>query len=73
VGYRGVPPTIKPGQSAVIELVYASRTVGTITEEVKLSSNDLHGDAKLTLKANVVKDLVPTSLVKESGASVPFK
>jgi hypothetical protein len=73
VGYRGVPPTIKPGQSAVVELVYSQRNVGAATEEVKLSSNDLHGDAKLTLKANVVKDLVPTSLVKESGASVPFK
>jgi hypothetical protein len=73
VGYRGVPPTIKAGQSAVVELVYSQRNVGAATEEVKLSSNDLHGDAKLTLKANVVKDLVPTSLVKESGSSVPFK
>lgn len=73
VGYRGAPPTIRPGQSAVVELVYAPRTVGAATEEVKLASNDLHGDAKLTLKATVVKDLVPTSLVKESGSSVPFK
>ena len=73
VGYRGAPPTIRPGQSAVVELVYAPRTVGAATEEVKLASNDLHGDAKITLKANVVKDLVPTSLVKESGSSVPFK
>ncbi|RZK39160.1 MAG: DUF1573 domain-containing protein, partial [Hymenobacter sp.] len=73
VGYRGVPPILKPGQSAVVELVYTARSVGAATEEVKLSSNDLHGDATLTLKANVVKDLVPTSLVKESGASVPFK
>jgi hypothetical protein len=53
--------------------VYAQRTVGPAAEVVTLSSNDLHGDTKLTLKANVVKDLVPTSLVKESGASVPFK
>lgn len=73
VGYRAVPAPIKPGQSAVIELVYAQRTVGPTTEVVTLASNDMHGDAKLTLKANVVKDLVPTSLVKESGSSVPFK
>jgi hypothetical protein len=73
VGYRAVPPPIKPGQSAVVELVYAQRTVGPAAEVVTLSSNDLTGDSKLTLKANVVKDLVPTSLVKESGASVPFK
>ena len=73
VGYRTAPAPIKPGQSAVIELAYSQRTVGEATEEVKLASNDMHGDAKLTLKANVVKELVPTSLVKESGSSVPFK
>jgi len=73
VGYRAVPAPIKPGQSTVVELMYSQRTVGPATEVVTLDSNDMHGDAKLTLKANVVKDLVPTSLVKESGASVPFK
>ena len=73
VGYRAAPAPIKPGQSAVVELVYAPRTLGAVTEVVTLASNDLHGDTKLTLKANVVKDLVPTSLVKESGSSVPFK
>ena len=73
VGYRVVPAPIKPGQSAVVELVYTPRAAGAAAEEVKLSSNDLYGDTKFTLKANVVKDLVPTSLVKESGSSVPFK
>jgi hypothetical protein len=73
VGYRAAPAPIKPGQTAVVELVYNQRNVGAATEEVKLASNDLHGEAKLLLKANVVKDLVPTSLVKESGSSVPFK
>jgi hypothetical protein len=73
VGYRSAPTPIKPGQSAVIELVYTQRAVGAATEDVKLASNDLNGDAKLTLKATVVKDLVPTSLVKESSSSVPFK
>ena len=73
VGYRAVPPPIKPGQSAVVELVYAQRNVGPAAEEVKLASNDLTGDANLTLKANVVKDLAPASLVKESSSLVPFK
>jgi hypothetical protein len=73
VGYRAAPAPIKPGQSAVVELVYAQRAVGPTTEVVTLDSNDLHGDTKITFKANVVKDLVPTSLVKESGSSVPFK
>lgn len=73
VGYRAVPAPIKPGQSAVVELVFGQRAVGPATEVVTLDSNDMHGDTKLTLKANIVKDLVPTSLVKESGASVPFK
>ena len=73
VGYKTVPAPIKPGQSTVIELVYSSRLTGPQAEEVKLASNDLHGTAKLTLKADVVKDLAPASLVKESSASVPFK
>jgi len=73
VGYRSVPAPIRPGQSAVVELVYSQRAVGPAAEVVTLDSNDMHGDTKLTLKANVVKDLVPTSLVKESGSSVPFK
>jgi hypothetical protein len=56
-----------------MELVYSARQVGARTDEVKLASNDLHGDTKLTVKADVVKDLVAPSLVKEASASVPFK
>ncbi|MGI4833568.1 MAG: DUF1573 domain-containing protein [Janthinobacterium lividum] len=73
VGYRQAPAPIRPGQSAVVELVYSARQTGPHLDEVKLASNDLHGDAKLTLKAEVVKDLVAPSLVKEASASVPFK
>ena len=72
-GYKAAPAPIKPGQSAVIELVYNPRQVGTHLDEVRLASNDLHGEAKLLLKAEVVKDLTAPSLVKESSASVPFK
>ncbi|SNR33933.1 DUF1573 domain-containing protein [Hymenobacter mucosus] len=73
VGYKNVPSPIKPGQSAVIELVYGQRKLGAQQEQVTITSNDLSGDAKVTLKANVVKDLNAGSMVKESDSSVPFK
>ena len=73
VGYKAVPPTIKPGQSAVVELLYAQRQTGPMTDVATLSSNDLNGDVKITLKANVVRDLNGSSMVKESSAVVPFK
>ena len=73
VGYKQAPAPIKPGQSAVLELVYADRKLGQLQEPVTISSNDLTGDAKLTLKANLVKDLNAASMVKESGTAVPFK
>ncbi|WP_426491147.1 DUF1573 domain-containing protein [Hymenobacter sp. 102] len=73
VGYKNVPSPIKPGQSAVVELVYSQRKLGNQSESVVITSNDITGDAKLTLKALVVQDLNANSMVKESGASVPFK
>ncbi|TGD82381.1 DUF1573 domain-containing protein [Hymenobacter wooponensis] len=73
VGYKAVPAPIKPGQSATIELVYNQRKLGPQQEAVTITSNDMHGDAKLTLKANVVQDLNAGSMVKESGSTVPFK
>ncbi|GAB3290922.1 DUF1573 domain-containing protein [Hymenobacter tenuis] len=73
VGYKNAPAPIKPGQSATIELVYGQRKLGVQNEPVVITSNDLTGDAKLTLKANVVQDLNSGSMVKESGSSVPFK
>jgi Protein of unknown function (DUF1573) len=73
VGYKNVPGPIKPGQSVVVELAYSQRKLGEQNEPVVITSNDVTGDAKLTLKANVVQDLNAGSMVKESGASVPFK
>ncbi|SNC65954.1 Protein of unknown function [Hymenobacter gelipurpurascens] len=73
VGYKSAPAPIKPGQSAVVELIYNQRKLGLQEESVTITSNDMHGDTKLTLKANVVKDLNAGSMVKESGSSVPFK
>ncbi|PJJ59634.1 DUF1573 domain-containing protein [Hymenobacter chitinivorans] len=73
VGYKATPAAIKPGQSATVELIYAQRTVGNMSDVVTIGSNDLNGDTRLTLKANVVRDLNAASMVKESGVAVPFK
>lgn len=73
VGYKNVPSPIKPGQTAVVELVYNQRRVGQQQEAVVITSNDLTGDAKLTLTAELVKDLNAGSMLKESSTSVPFK
>jgi len=73
IGYKSTPTPIKAGESGTLELVYSPRRPGTMLEDATISSNDLHGDLKLTLKAEVVKSLNAASLVKESDVSVPFK
>ena len=73
VGYKKTPAPIAPGQSAVIELLYSQRQLGQVNDAVTIASNDLSGDAKITLKANIVRDLSGNSMVKESGTAVPFK
>ncbi|AWM31763.1 DUF1573 domain-containing protein [Hymenobacter nivis] len=75
VGYKIPPAPIAPGQSAPVELVYAPRQLGALADVVTLQSNDVAtpADAKLTLRATVVRTLAPESLVKESGTTVPFK
>jgi hypothetical protein len=73
VGYKNAPQPIKPGQSAVIELLYAQRQLGQMADVATLNSNDIEGATKLTLKANVVRDLNAASMVKESATAVPFK
>ncbi|TGE18308.1 DUF1573 domain-containing protein [Hymenobacter elongatus] len=73
VGYKATPTPIKPGQSSTVELIYGQRQLGKMADVVTISSNDMSGDTKLTLKANVVRDLNAASMVKESGVAVPFK
>ena len=73
VGYKTPPAPIAPGQSAVIELLYSQRQLGQVSDAVTIASNDLSGDAKITLKATIVRDLSGNSMVKESGTAVPFK
>ncbi|GAB3571272.1 DUF1573 domain-containing protein [Hymenobacter daeguensis] len=73
VGYKNPPTAIAPGQSQVIELLYSQRQLGQVSDAVTIASNDVSGDAKIMLKANIVRDLVGNSMVKESGTAVPFK
>ena len=73
VGYKTPPAPIAPGQSAVVELLYSQRQLGQVSDAVTITSNDLSGDAKITLRANIVRDLSGNSMVKESGVAVPFK
>jgi hypothetical protein len=73
VGYKNNPAPIAPGQSEVVELLYSQRQLGQVSDAVTISSNDVSGDAKITLKANIVRDLSGNSMVKESGTAVPFK
>ncbi|ALW86446.1 hypothetical protein AUC43_15950 [Hymenobacter sedentarius] len=73
VGYKATPAPIAPGQSAVVELLYSQRQLGQVNDAVTITSNDVSGDAKVTLKATIVRDLSGNSMVKESGTAVPFK
>ena len=73
VGYKTSPAPIAPGQSAVVELLYTQRQLGQVSDVVIITSNDVSGDAKITLKAIIVRDLSGSSMVKESGTAVPFK
>jgi hypothetical protein len=73
VGYKATPKPIAPGQSEVVELIYSQRQLGQVSDVVTIASNDVSGDAKITLKANIVRDLSGNSMVKESGTAVPFK
>ncbi|MGY3090275.1 hypothetical protein ACVWYF_003330 [Hymenobacter sp. UYAg731] len=73
VGYKNNPAPIAPGQSAVVELLYSQRQLGQVSDAVTITSNDVSGDAKIMLKANIVRDLSGNSMVKESGTAVPFK
>ena len=73
VGYKANPAPLAPGQSEVVELLYTQRQLGQVSDVVTIASNDVSGDAKLTLKATIVRDLSGTSMMKEGSTSVPFK
>ncbi len=73
ITYKNTPPTVAPGESTVVELLYSQRQLGQVSDFATMTSNDVSGDTKITLKANIVSSLTPQSLVKESGTAVPFK
>ena len=73
VGYKANPAPLAPGQSEVVELLYTQRQLGQVSDAVTISSNDVSGDAKITLKATIVRDLSGTSMMKEGATNVPFK
>ncbi len=72
-GYKTPPAPIAPGQRAAVDIVYAPHQLGALADAVTVHSNAATGDAKLTLRATVVRTLAPESLVKESSTAVPFK
>ena len=72
-GYKTSPAPIAPGPSSVVELIYSPRQLGQVSDAVTITSNDVSGDAKITLRATIVRDLSGNSMVKESGTAVPFK
>ena len=73
VNYKTTPAPIAPGESAVVELLYTQKQLGQVTDAAVISSNDLSGDTKITLKATIVNTLAPQSMLKESSMNVPFK
>ena len=73
INYKATPAPIAPGQTAIIELLYTQQQLGQVSDAAVINSNDLNGDTKLTLKANIVKTLAPQSMMKESSMNVPFK
>ena len=73
INYKATPAPIAPGQTAIVELLYTQQQLGQVSDAAVINSNDLNGDTKLTLKANIVKTLAPQSMMKEGGLSVPFK
>jgi hypothetical protein len=74
VAFKLNPASIKPGQSAKLELTYSPQALQDRIEAVTLLSNDITGSGStLTLKAKVVESLAKQSSVKVNQATVPFK
>jgi hypothetical protein len=68
------PEPIKPNQEATLELSYNPNMLDIRNEVIELVSNDIVSESStVTFKANVVKTLTPSSIVKEGSNSVPFK
>ncbi|WP_299823326.1 DUF1573 domain-containing protein [uncultured Pontibacter sp.] len=74
VSYQVSQPSIKPGQTATLELTYVPTMLKEQNEVVTVVSNDIvMPDLKLTLKANVVESLASKNMLREGAQPTPFR
>ncbi|WP_439882285.1 DUF1573 domain-containing protein [Pontibacter sp. MBLB2868] len=74
VTYRVSEPSLKPGQTATLELTYVPAVLKEQIETVNILSNDIiMPDNRLTLKANVVESLATQNMLREGKQPVPFR
>ncbi len=67
-------PEIGAGESADLEITFSGLNKGAVNEKVYISSNDpVTPYSLVTMKVNVVDKLVPSAIMKESSAPIPFK
>ncbi|CAN5905053.1 hypothetical protein BH24BAC1_BH24BAC1_03740 [soil metagenome] len=73
VSLNSAPKAIKPGEQGTLELTYTPRALNDRAESVKIVSNDVAAESKVTLKAKVVESLAAQNMLKEGTTAVPFK
>ena len=74
VSFKVSQPSIKPGQTATLELTYVPMMLKEQNEVVTIISNDIvMPDLKLTLKAHVVDSLASKNMLREGSQPVPFR
>lgn len=74
VSFQVSQPSLKPGQTATLELTYVPMMLKEQNEVVTIISNDIvMPDLKLTLKANVVESLASKNMLREGTQPVPFR
>jgi hypothetical protein len=74
VTFKVSEPSLKPGQTAILELTYVPAVLKEQIEVVNIFSNDIiMPDVRLTLRANVVETLATQNMLRESKQPVPFR
>jgi hypothetical protein len=67
-------PEIPAGETATLEITFTGMNKGEVDEKVYIASNDAQNPySKVILKVNVVDELHPKSIIKESATINPFK
>lgn len=65
--------TIKPRETAILELIYTPKSLGAIDDLVSISSNDIaNKNPQIKLQATVVPSLAQPNLMKEGGQKIGF-